>query len=133
VEPRADEPPKPLHMAAMWEAILDGSVSKRGVKIKMFGPVFRGFSPEIEPGTSFRSTGRPPDIDLHKKPAPETNSKAISRGIWGVGILGRGGGCTFEAHPDLFQGRKSAILGVWAAPRASEATSLGGGPCPPTF
>jgi len=34
-----------------------------------------------------RSTGRTPDINLHLKSAPETNSKAISRGICGVTLV----------------------------------------------
>jgi len=52
---------------------------EKGVKIKIFGPVFRGLSPEIDPGTPPRSTGRLPDINVHQKSAPETNSKAISQ------------------------------------------------------
>ena len=65
---------------------------KKGLKIRIFGSVFLGFSKEIDPGTPLDRPGAPPDINLHQKSAPETNSKAISRGIWGVWILGRGVG-----------------------------------------
>ena len=68
---------------------LRGPVPKRGgrkvVKIKIFGPVLRGFSPEIDPRDPLRSTGRTPDINLHQRSAPETNSKAIS--LWARGVV----------------------------------------------
>ena len=38
-----------------------------------------GFEPGNRPQDPLRSTGRTPDINLHQKSAPETNSKAISR------------------------------------------------------
>ena len=50
----------------------------KAVWLKIFGPVFRGFRPEIEPGTPPRSPGLARDINLHQKSTPETNSKAIS-------------------------------------------------------
>ena len=48
--------------------------------LRPFREVFRDFSPENRPRDPLRSTGRPPDINLHQKSAPQTNSKAISRG-----------------------------------------------------
>ena len=69
-----------------------GSVPKRRVKIKLLGPVFRGFSPEIRPLDPLRSTGHPPDINLHQKSAPETNSEAIS--LWA-----HKGWVCFRTHP----------------------------------
>ena len=80
--------PEPLLCAALDM----GASQKGGVKITIFGPVFLGFGPEIDPGTPLDRPGAPPDINLHQKSAPETNSEAISRGIWGVWILGRGWG-----------------------------------------
>ena len=42
-------------------------------------------------------------------------------------------GCTLGGNFEFSKGGKSAILGVWVAPGASEAISLGGRPRPPTF
>jgi len=75
---------------------------KKGVKIKIFGPVFRGFSPEIDPGTPLDGPGAPPDINLHQKSAPEANSKAIS--LWARG----GGGMFWDgaiSHLYFFPGK----------------------------
>ena len=42
-------------------------------------------------------------------------------------------GCILEGIYKLFKGRKSVILGVWAALGASGAISLGTGASPPAF
>ncbi len=42
-------------------------------------------------------------------------------------------GCTLGGKFQVFKGRKSVILGVWAAPGARETIPLGGGLRPPPF
>ena len=44
----------------------------------IFGPFFNGFSAEADPRDPPRSPGPAPHINLHKKSAPQANSKAIS-------------------------------------------------------
>ena len=41
--------------------------------------------------------------------------------------------CTLGWNFELFKGRNSVILGVWAAPGAPETLPKGGGPRPPPF
>ena len=50
----------------------------KAVWLKIFEPVFRGFRPEIDPGTPLDRRGSPGTSICTKKSAPEANSKAIS-------------------------------------------------------
>ena len=68
---------------------MDGPENKNQNFRAIFGSILGGFSPEIDPGTPLRWTGRPPDMNLHLKSAPETNSKAISWWARGGYVLGR--------------------------------------------
>ena len=64
--------------------------------------------PGNRPRAPLRSTGRPPDINLHQNSTPETNSNALS---WWAG-----GGC-FGTHPyDFLTDRTSSILGGLGGP-----------------
>ena len=54
--------------AAIWARPKKGG--KRGVKIKIFGPVLRGFNPEIDPGTPLDRPGPPRTSIRTEKSAP---------------------------------------------------------------
>ena len=51
---------------------------KKGGKNQNYRAGFPGFWPGDRPRDPLRSTGCTPDVNLHQKSAPETNSKAIS-------------------------------------------------------
>ena len=89
---------KAINLSIIWAR--PKKESKKGVKIKIFGPVLRGFSPEIDPGTPLDRPGAPPDINLHQKSAPETNSKAISQWARGGYVLGRSHTCARSHNRD---------------------------------
>jgi len=48
----------------------------KAVWLEMFGPVFPGYPAETDPRDPPRPPGPAPHINFHKKPAPQTNSKA---------------------------------------------------------
>ena len=54
-----------IKVAKLWAAFAQTNgpglkrEGKKGVKIKIFGPVFLGFSPEIDPGTPLDRPGAP--------------------------------------------------------------------------
>ena len=88
---------------------------------------------KISPGNNstaiwwpFSGPSRPPQARgtcLERQPLPQSvaSSPCLMRG------------CTLKGNVKLLQGRKSVILGVWAAPGASVAISLGRGALPPPF
>ena len=68
VSPKVFRAPAALHGAA-------GPGYLKAVWLEIFGPVFPGFSAEIDPRDPPRSPGPASHINFHEKSAPQTNSK----------------------------------------------------------
>ena len=64
---------------------------------------------------------------------PDVSPDAFSEALFQKAFPEPFRGCTLGVIFDFCKGRKSVILGVWAAPGASGAISLGRGASPPPF
>jgi len=102
-----------------------GGGTKRGGQIKRKNRRFWSLGCRSRPRDPLRSTKPAPHINLHKKSAPETNSKAISRRFMPAHGGGTNGGAQIE--------RENWILGVWAVPGGRETPQKGGALPPRLF